>query len=298
LGSHLLKKLLIENHHVVALKRSFSKLDKINSFIDHPNLTLFDLDVGNLEDVFAKGDIEIIIHTATEYGRAESTIHLVLETNLVYPIKLIEMGIKYKVRSFINTDSYFNKENFFYSHLLNYSLSKRSLVSWLNQLSDRIYIANVMLEHIYGPEDSETKFVEKLVQDIAIKQIERVSLTHGHQKRDFIYVDDVVSAYMHLIYHMKSAKTKYSIYQMGTGESIPVRRLAETIKELSGSRSVLGFGDLDYRSDEIMDSKADNSALMDLGWRPIITLREGLTNIIKFHGSLKNMQIERSDTFQ
>lgn len=287
LGSHLLKKMLAINYEVIVLKRTNSKLDRIRSVIGHSNLTLFDLDIGNLEDVFAGGVIDSIVHTATEYGRTDSSIHLVLQTNLVYPIKLIELGIKYGVTSFINTDSYFNKENLFYSHLLNYSLSKRSLISWLHQLSSQINIANVMLEHIYGPTDSETKFVQRIIGDIAIKQLSHVPLTHGHQKRDFVYVDDVVSAYMYLIEYMKTSAVSYSTFQLGTGESVQVRTLAEIIKNISASKSELGFGDIEYRRDEIMDSKADNSALMELGWRPMVSLENGIRKIVEAHNLIE-----------
>ena len=283
----MLHKLLANNYEVIVLKRSFSKLDRIESVIGHNNLTLFDLNVGNLVDVFASGGVDSIVHTATEYGRTESSIHLVLEANLVYPIRLIEFGIKYGVKHFINTDSYFNKENFFYSHLLNYSLSKRSLISWLHQLSSHMCIANVMLEHIYGPGDSGTKFVERMVQDIAIKKIERVPLTYGHQKRDFIYVDDVVNAYMFILDHMRDSKVNYSTFQLGTGESAQVRRLVETIKAISGSQSVLGFGDVEYRSDEIMDSKADRSTLIELGWRPFVSLEDGIRKTVDSHKIMK-----------
>lgn len=280
LGSNLLHKLLANNYEVIVLKRSFSKLDRIHSVLGHHNLTLFDLDKGNVEDVFAGGVIDSIIHTATEYGRLGSSIHLVLETNLVYPIKLIELGIKYGVKSFINTDSYFNKENFRYSHLLNYSLSKRSLVHWLKNLSEHIHVANVVLEHLYGPGDDDAKFVGNMVQNIAIKQVERIALTYGHQKRDFIYVDDATDAYLLLLGHMMHSNARYSEFQLGTGQSIPVRTLAETIKFLSASQTILGFGDIEYRGDEIMDSKADNSALMELGWRPNVPLQDGVINTI------------------
>ena len=111
LGSNLLKLLLINNFKVVVLKRSFSSLDRIDSVIQHPNLTLFDLDLENLDDLFAVSDIDFIIHTATEYGRSQSSIHALLETNFIYPMRLIELGVKYGVKGFINTDSYFNKKD-------------------------------------------------------------------------------------------------------------------------------------------------------------------------------------------
>ena len=281
MGSNLLKKLLVNNFEVILLKRSFSNLDRIYSVLEHPNLTLFDLDIDKIERVFSNGAIESIIHTATEYGRSGLPIHLVLETNLVYPIKLIELGVKYGVKTFINTDSYFNKCSLNYSHLSNYIVSKRNLVSWLKVLSDHIYIANVALEHIYGPFDSQTKFVGSLIQSVAIKKAERVALTLGHQRRDFIYVDDATEAYIYLLNYMSTTKEKFSEFQLGTGNSVSVRTFAEIIKSLSHSRTILGFGDVEYRSDEIMDSKAENSTLLDLGWRPQVSLQDGVMETIK-----------------
>jgi len=283
LGSHLLKLLLVNNFKIIVLKRSFSRLDRIDSVIQHPNLTLFDLDLENLDDLFAVSNIDFIIHTATEYGRSQSSIHALLEANFIFPMRLIELGIKYGVKGFINTDSYFNKKDSIYSYLQNYSLSKRNLVSWLHQLSNNIQVSNIILEHIYGPSDNDVKFFPKMIQDIAIKELPYISLTEGNQKRDFIYVDDVASAYIFILHYMMQEKFKYKVFEVGTGESISVQNLVKKIKIISGSKSILGFGDIDYRNDEIMDSKAENSKLIDLGWRPFVSLENGIKKIIDSH---------------
>jgi len=283
LGSHLLKLLLVNNFKIVVLKRSFSRLDRIDSVIQHPNLTLFDLDLENLDDLFAVSSIDFIIHTATEYGRSQSSIHALLETNFIFPMRLIELGIKYGVKGFINTDSYFNKKDSIYSYLQNYSLSKRNLVSWLRQMSSHIQVSDIILEHIYGPSDTDVKFFPKMIQDIATNELPYIPLTAGNQKRDFIYVDDVTSAYIFILHYMMKEKFKYKVFEVGTGESISVRNLVKKIKIISGSKSVLGFGDIEYRNDEIMDSKAENSNLIDLGWRPFISLENGIKKIINSH---------------
>lgn len=285
LGSHLLRRFLADNHEVILLKRSFSRLDRIKSEVKHRNIKLIDLDIDRVEDVFKDGNVTSIVHAATDYGRAEYSINEVLEANLVYPIKLVELGIKYGVSNFINTDSYFNKDQSVYSHLANYAMSKRNLLGWLHRLSDRIQITNVMLEHIYGPEDSDTKFVTKLIKDIAIERVARVSLTFGYQKRDFIYVDDVVNAYTVLLKRIDSEKPNYEVFQIGTGDSISVRELAESIKFISLSKTTLGFGDIKYRNDEIMDSKANNLPLIKLGWQSTTSLKDGLVRTINSYNS-------------
>ena len=287
LGSRLLANLLAKGYEVVAIKRSFSNTSKIQDILGHDKLRLFDIDLVDPRVLFETYSIDTIIHTATEYGRGETPVFRILEANLILPLRLAELGINNGVNCFINTDSYFNKGNSSYSNLLNYSLSKKSLLIWLNQLSNKLKIINVVLEHIYGPHDSDSKFVESLIQQIAIQKVPRVSLTYGHQRRDFVYLDDVVSAYSTLVEYGRSHEFLFKTFEVGTGHSVQVRDLAETIKNLSGSSTILGFGDISYRGDEIMDSKADISQLQELGWKAKADLQWGISEIFRIYGIRK-----------
>lgn len=287
LGSRLLANLLECGNEVVAIKRSFSDTSKISHLLGHEHLHLFDIDRADPGEIFREHAIDTVVHTATEYGRGDTPVYKILEANLILPLRLAELGINAGVKCFINTDSYFNKNNSTYSNLLNYSLSKKSLLIWLNQLSRKLKVINVVLEHIYGPHDSASKFIESLIQQIAVRKVPRVALTHGHQKRDFVYLDDVVSAYMTLIEYGRHHDFQFKSFEVGTGQSVQVRDLAEAIKELSHSPTVLGYGDIPYRSDEIMDSKADISQLLELGWHPQTGLRQGLSEIFRIYGITK-----------
>lgn len=284
LGSHLLNQLLKLKYDTVILKRSFSNTERIDSIVNNDHLIIYDLDKVDTEAIFVNHSIDIIIHVATEYGRNDTTIHKILETNLILPLKLVELGIKYKVKGFINTDSYFNKDSLSYSNLLNYSLSKRSLLNWLKQLSKQIRIVNVVLEHIYGPYDSDTKFVENFIQKISVQHVDNISMTHGHQKRDFIFVDDVVDAYIDLIEYANAHDFTYETFEVGTGNSIEVREFVNIIKKLSVSKTVINYGEIPYRSDEIMDSKAEISKLQELGWYAKISAEEGVSLILDRYG--------------
>jgi len=295
LGSNLLGKLLADGYEVAAIVRTNSNLHRIEKWIDHKNIKLYNIEKTNLNLIFEENKVDAIVHTATEYGRGEGAISKILEPNLILPIRLIELGIKYQTACFINTDSYFNKVGSSYSNLLNYSLSKKSLLVWLQQLSNQIRVINVTLEHMYGPWDSRSKFVENLIQEIAVEHTSRVHLTHGHQKRDFIYVDEVAEAFIKLIGYGCSHDFTFKSFEVGTGQSIQVREFAQTIKDISHSTSFLGFGDIEYRSDEIMDSKADISALSELGWIPKIGIREGLSRILDCYGVNSDAQDTNND---
>jgi nucleoside-diphosphate-sugar epimerase len=286
LGSRILATLLEKGNEVVIVKRSFSNTGKIAKYLPHEKLHIFDIDCNDPRDLFEKYSIKTIIHTATEYGRGEAPVFKILEANLILPIRLAELGIDYGVKCFINTDSFFNKGNSSYSNLLNYSLSKKSLLVWLNQLSKKLKIINVVLEHIYGPDDDGLKFVESVIQKIAVEKAPKISLTHGHQKRDFVYIDDVVDAYVKLIEYADSHDFVFKTFEVGTGNSYQIRDLVKIIKDVSNSPTELGFGDIEYRSDEIMDSKADISQLCELNWMPTTSLKDGIVKILKKYNAV------------
>lgn len=283
LGSNLCASLLKDGHDVSILKRTFSSVEKIKNLLNDTNLKSYDLDTCDLEEIFQRNRFDIIVHVATQYGRNNKNLSDILEANVSLPVRLIELGIKYNVKSFINTDTYFNKVNLDYSNLINYSLSKRTLLIWLKHLSSNIQIVNVSLEHIYGPNDSEMKFVEMLFRKIAIDKVERIELTHGHQRRDFIYVTDVVNAYLMLIKYAHTQNFSYRTFQVGTGQCCEIAELARMIKKLSSSKTILGFGDIPYRHDEIMESKADIKHMADLGWKASVKLSEGVANILELY---------------
>lgn len=281
LGSALLEQLLARGDEVVAIKRSSSNTAKIQHSLEHPGLRLFDIDVEDPSRLFVQYQVDTIIHTATEYGRGSTPLYSILNANLLLPLRLAELGMQRGVRCFINTDSFFNKGGNSYSNLLNYSLSKKSLLIWLEKLAGNMGIINVVLEHLYGPGDSPSKFVEHVIRQVGIDQIPHIALTHGHQRRDFIFVDDVVQGYLKLVDYGRSQKFSIESFGLGTGQSIQVRDFVREVKTLAGSATELGFGDIDYRPDEIMSSHADISSLERLGWSPTVSAEEGIRRILE-----------------
>ena len=74
---------------------------------------------------------------------------------------------------------------------------------------DKFQVINLQLEHIYGENDSKDKFIPSLIDKLHNKE-KFIELTEGTQKRDFIYVKDVVDAYMILL-SSKNLLNQYSL---------------------------------------------------------------------------------------
>jgi len=87
LGSHLLKRLVNKGYNVVILKRSFSNTWRIKSYLD--KIKSYDIDIIGIEKPFEEQKIDIVIHTATNYGRKKESVSDVVETNLIFSLKLL-----------------------------------------------------------------------------------------------------------------------------------------------------------------------------------------------------------------
>ena len=279
LGSYLTNK-FVESFKIVALETEKSNLSNINKIKD--KLKLYIYEKVNLIKFFEENKIDIIIHTATCYGHNNELISNLYNTNVLFPIRLIELAIKNKVKTFINTDSFFNTGELSYNYLGNYTLSKKQLVEWLKLLSNKIQIISLKLFHMYGPLDSEKKFVIQILRKLR-DNISEIKMTKGEQKRDFIYISDVVNAYETIIKNLWNIDNGFSTYEIGTGNSISIKEFVITMKNIIGSNSKLNFGAIDYRVNEFMNSKADIEKISKLGWAPEISLNEGLTKLISEH---------------
>ena len=258
LGSHLAKALLAHDYEVFALKRAASSLSRIESIINDINL----YDIDDIDSLFRKcGKIDTIIHTATCYGRNNEKVSDVFAANIEFPLRLLEAGNHAGVETFLNADTTLNK------YLNPYSLSKNQFLELGKFFSMRkkMRFWNVKLQYIYGPNDDPAKFSAYVINS-CLENISELKLTKGEQKRDFIHIDDVVSAYMCLLREVDNLNNSFVEFEVGTGHSISIREFVETVHRLTNSRTLLTFGSLPYRDGEVMQSKANTTALKALGW--------------------------------
>jgi nucleoside-diphosphate-sugar epimerase len=108
-----------------------------------------------------------------------------------------------------------------------------------------------------------------------------IRLTLGEQRKDFLYVQDVVRAIQLLLAGPDRFGAAFVSLDCGSGQAVSIREFVETVHRLTRSRAVLRFGALPYRENEIMFSQADTSMLQSLGWKPTVSLEEGIRSIIK-----------------
>ena len=276
LGSHLLDALLNKGYEVVILKRSTSDGYRIQHLID--KVVSYDLDIQPLELAFKERSIDAVIHTAGRYGRDGCSIVKILESNVIFGARLLDACQKYNTNIFINTDTMLQP------YLNNYSLSKKHFVDWLKQHSEGVQIINLRLEHMFGTKDDDSKFVSWVLSQLK-SGVSEIRLTLGEQKRDFIFIDDVVSAFLTVLAKSETLP-QFSEFDVGTGQLTSVRKFVERIaflyhKTNPKSKTTLLFGAIPYRKGEVMSVYVDIENLKKIGWQPKISLDDGISRIIR-----------------
>ena len=275
LGSHLVRALLKSHATVIAVGRSQSNWWRLRDILPR----IVRRDVGDLRNAFEDFPIDIVIHTGTCYGRnGESELEIRI-ANVEFPLALLQAASAYRVKTFLNTDTFSAKRSDGVDYSTSYIRTKREFRErGIEAAKDGgVRFVNVRLEHMYGPDDNPDQFFPVLIRSFLAGQ-PVLELTPCEQRWDCVYVDDVVTAFTTLIANHR----EFSCLdvEVGTGRAMALRDVVERIRELCDSRTQLRFGAHPTRPGTIMESHADIGPLAGLGWSPRVGLEEGLERTI------------------
>lgn len=269
LGSHLAKA-LSNDYNIIGLDYSIKNLFRIKDL----NLKVYSVENGIPEEPFKEQFIDIIIHTATFYGKQNESVQAIARANLFIPFELLDKAISNKCSLFINTDTVLDR------YVNTYALTKRHFQEWVYSRRSEIKMFNMKLEHFYGPGSSNSNFISEMIARLRNNE-HTINLTLGEQLRDFVYIDDVVSAYITVLQKRSVIEGQYNEFQVASGQLISIKELMNYLKKITSSTAHLNFGSVPYRENELMQSSTDNSNLLKLDWKPLYTISEGLNRTLK-----------------
>lgn len=267
LGRNLAAFLIDKGYAVIGIIREKSNLTELELIKD--KLCFYNSDRGSIELAFQQNDIDLVIHTATSYGKSGEFLADVIESNILFGTIILEIALKYGVPGFINTDTALP------GAVNLYALTKNHFKDILKLYGNQINIANMKLEYFFGPGDGANKFITYIINKM-ISNDRNIELSEGTQTRDFIFIDDVLEAYMTVILNLDKMPSLSDI-PVGLGVGVTLKDLVLEIKAITQNTEIkLEFGKLPMRNDEVMVSIADITILKHLGWKPRFTLEEGL----------------------
>jgi len=157
---------------------------------------------------------------------------------------------------------------------------------------------SVMPSNLYGPGDNYHPENSHVIPAL-IRRFHEAKNNHHHSveiwgtgtpKREFLHVDDLANASVHLMsvdqdHYKSTTKPMQGHLNVGAGEDITIKELAFTIAKVVGYSGDILF-DLS-KSDGSPRKLMDSSLMHSLGWQPSIDLKEGLKST--YHDYYSNL---------
>jgi GDP-L-fucose synthase len=148
---------------------------------------------------------------------------------------------------------------------------------------------SVMPTNLYGPHDnyhqSNSHVIPALLrrfhEAVQANQEEVVIWGSGNPMREFLHVDDMAAACVHVMEldeatYQTNTRPMLSHINVGTGKDCTIRELAQTIAKVTGFNGLLSFDA--SKPDGTPRKLLDVSRLRALGWQATIDLEEGLSD--------------------
>ena len=110
----------------------------------------------------------------------------------------------------------------------------------------KIRFVNLRLQQFYGPRDHISKFPSLVIRACCQNQDE-LDLTAGTQFRDFIYIDDLVSAIDTIVANIETLG-RFVEVDVGSEESVTVKEFVNAAHSISNSSTKLRFGAIPIRA--------------------------------------------------
>ena len=287
------------NKLVILDKLSYSgNKNYIKKILKYDNVELIVEDIlyHNFNNNYNKYNINYIIHFAAEthVDNSYKYFEIHINNNIIATQKLLDSILNYSKKINLihfSTDEIYGQtndsiklnENSNFNPTNPYAATKAAAELIVNTYkhSYNLPIIITRCNNVYGI----NQHIEKVIPNFIINAMNNNKLKlHGNKikKRDFIYIDDVISAIEIIITSGKNNE----IYNISIDNPISINKLAELIISKIGKGSIINIEDRpfnDYRYN------IDNSKLINLGWKPkYITYNDFDNNIDYIINHIKN----------
>jgi UDP-glucose 4-epimerase len=268
IGSHLLPKLKELNHEVIEVSRSLG------------------YDISNWKSISDLPHCEVIVHLAARTFVPDSfdnprefyTFNIQATINTLELARIWNAKIIYMSSYLYGSPQYLPVDE---KHPLNphnpYAQTKYLSEELCKGYSRDFDITVIVfrLFNVYGPGQKGSFLIPEILNKI--KNGSTITLKDPRPKRDYIHVNDVVSA---IIMAIGEYNIGFDVFNLASGKSVAVDELVFSIVKLSGKKLKVEFTN-EFRKGEVLETVADLKKIISkLNWVPQTTLIEGITSLL------------------
>jgi len=314
IGSHLVERLMDENCQIKAFVyyNSFNSWGWLDTFPKDrlKNIEIFTGDIRDPNGVrTAIKDVDVVFHLAALIGIPFSyhSPDAYIDTNIKGTLNVLQACREYGIERVVITSTSevygtaqyipINEKHPFQGQSP-YSASKISAdkiaESFYRSFSTPIIIARPF--NTYGPRQSARAIIPTIIIQL-LNGNNEVCLGSVHPTRDLNYVSDICNGFIALAKCDEAVGKEINI---GSGTEISMGNLANLLIELTGLQAKIVSENERKRPEksEVERLVCDNSLLKKLtGWKPVISLKEGLLKTIEWFRDKERLKRYKSDIY-
>lgn len=299
-GSNFVYKFLKSNaevHLIARPKSDFWRLDPIkkNLFIHYVNLKNEEA----VKKTVFKIKPEVVMNFAAyglDQGKPQD-IQKAIDINLLATINLLNACSRINLRCFINTGSSSEygiknhpiKENDILEPTNFYGVTKSAGTIYCQFLAKKFDLPAVTLRLFspYGYFEDRKRLIPALI--LASLRDSQIDLVSPKAVRDFIFIEDVISAYLKVI--EKIDFVKGDILNVASGKQHSISDIVRIIEKITGGKINKNYNLKLLKQYEPKTWVADISKIKKLNWNPAFSLEEGLKKTIKWFKKNQNLYL-------
>lgn len=295
-GSHIVNRLLADNHDVHVLVRKDSNLWRIKNITDKITLHEGELtEKDSLKLIIDKINPEGVFHlgASTIMSGISASADKMIKTNLLGTINLIDVLSDTSYEFFVNTGSFieYRGEN---RPVSESDICEPKEVYGITKLGATLYasaigkiknkpIITLRVFTPYGPFIQKGKLIEQII--VNTLEGKMLKLTKPTIARDFIFIDDLVDLFIEAAGTAGSFKGE--IFNAGSGVKTTIKELSDYIRNIIKSDNNILWDEKAAVVYDLDSWQADTTkTFASFSWRPKNTLLEGVNKTIDFYRSL------------
>ena len=311
IGSHLVNKLKSKYEIVIIdnLNNYYNpqlKLDRLDNFCKDVIFIKGDIaDKQTIDDLFSIYEFDKVINLAAQAGVRYSIDHPYdyIQSNIIGFMNILEAcrhnNIKHLIYASsssvygLNEEQPFTEEDKVDRPVSLYAASKKSneLMAHAYSKLYGMHTTGLRFFTVYGPygrpDMSPTLFANAIANDKPIKVF-----NNGEMFRDFTYVDDIVNGIANIVNSdqpINEDNLYYGIYNIGCGHKENLLNFISEIEKAFGKEAKKEF--LPMQPGDVVTTYALTEKLeKDFGYKPQITIKEGIPKFINWYKEYYNMK--------
>ncbi len=253
------------------------------------------VDYTGMSHLFAQERFDVVVNLAGQAGVRYSIENPIAygQSNLMGFLNLLECCRHYPVKHLVYASSssvYGMNEKVPYSEddktdspVSLYAATKKANELMAHSYSKLYNIPTTGLRFftVYGPwgrpDMAPFLFMKAILNDEPIKVF-----NHGHMKRDFTYIDDIVEGVMKVIPSPSDKQVPFRIYNIGNSTPVDLMDFIQTIEKEAGKKAIMNM--VGMQPGDVTITYADTSHLeKDFGYKPSTKLSDGIAEFYKWY---------------